>query len=181
VLLQGVMDSHLWLHHPAVGWPVDPQSERTPSVMYLEVDAPPPEFEEMFVSGRYTRESLAHYRVECESVFHWAVDWEFNPPEFVVPLEFLRSDKPENGNRSTRPETEDKQACQEIAKRKWAADPDIRIAVMARDPEIKREGNGALYTDETIWRWLREVAPAGVKGRPGRPAKRREPGIPQNS
>ena len=71
-----------------------------------------------------------------------------------------------------RPEAEDKKSCQEIALRKWKADPSIRIAEMARDDKVRRDGNGGLYEEATVCRWLREVAPLGIRGRKGRPSKK---------
>ena len=131
---------------------------------------------ELLTSGRYERKTLANYWISLHDLFMWCIHADIDFPDFVVPDTrdpiFGGSEKKET---TTRPEVIDKKLCQDIALEKWKADPLIRIAEMARDHDIRRVGNGALYGEPTLWRWLREIAPSEVKGRRGRPSKRSPP------
>ena len=127
-----------------------------------------------FVESRLDRTVLTRYWVAMGEVFRWGLWHNVDLPSFVQPdpedPEFALTTEPAHGIRS-RPETEDKKSCQEIALRKWKNNPSIRIAEVARDDELRREGNGGLYEEATVCRWLREVAPLGIRGRKGRPSK----------
>lgn len=78
-----------------------------------------------------------------------------------------------------RPDQEDKAKCQQIAHELWAKHPDMTIADMAKRPEILIEGNGKAYKGKnTLRNWLKEVAPASVRNRRGRPKKQKPPSKP---
>jgi hypothetical protein len=51
---------------------------------------------------------------------------------------------------------------------------------MARDREIQIEGNGRLYRETTVRRWLYEIAPRTVRRKPGHPRENRPPEHPRN-
>lgn len=71
-----------------------------------------------------------------------------------------------------RPDQEDKARCQEIARRLWKEHSDMTIAEMTRRREILVDGNGKAYKGKnTLRNWLKEVAPAPVRKRRGRPRK----------
>ncbi len=171
VLLGAVMNSRIALYEETVGWPVEVSPKRDPSVFVESVEELPAEFEEMFLTGIYDRKLLAYYRVSLSGVFWWAVNSGFSFPDFLIPAEAFMKEGPPTIQAKPRPEAEDKARCQEISQRKWKQNPLTRIAEMARDQEVRRQGNGGLYEEPTLLRWLREVAPEGVKGRPGRPRK----------
>lgn len=63
-----------------------------------------------------------------------------------------------------------KLCAQNIAIQIWKEEKDKTIAEMARDERVLKY-SGAVRDHETIRKWLREVAPSNVKGRPGRPKK----------
>lgn len=171
-LINAVLNSQVGLYDLVVAWMGEDTQEHSPRVYEMAVEKVPKEFEEMFSSGRLDRELLQAYCLSLESVFMWCVRAGYDVPGFCVPAWALAEPKVEAVTRiKARPEAEDKAKCQEIAVRKWAESPRTRIAEMARDRDIRVEGNGGLYTEPTVLSWLREVAPATVKGRPGRPRR----------
>lgn len=135
-------------------------------------EPPPRIFEEMLASGILDRSVLQEYSIPLESVFRWCINKEYDVPDFCIPAWARVWPKAEIAPRAkVRIEAEDKAKCQETAARKWAENPHIRIAAMAKDPDIKVQGNGGIYRPPTMLRWLREIAPDTVKGRPGRPRR----------
>jgi hypothetical protein len=134
------------------------------------------DLENMYLKGRYDRQILVTYWINLADLFEWAIYNRIDDfPVFVEPDPsdpIWGTPKPNAAASPSRPEIEDRKRCQEIAFAKWQADPTIPIAQMARDEAIRREGNGAQYRPPTLWRWLREVAPAGVRGKRGRPVSR---------
>lgn len=169
-LLQGVLDSDLWLYEPVVV-PTGMHGRAAPSsVCMLPIESLPPEIEDMFLSGAYDAKLLAIYRLDIDDILWWAAtNGEQDIPDFCVSERSRAKGEPHSEQAKMRPEAEDKRLCQEIARRKWAESNQIRIAEMARCPEIQVEGNGGLYRPATVIGWLREVAPEGVRNRPGRP------------
>jgi|GEM_PF-4173636 len=69
-------------------------------------------------------------------------------------------------NKKLRPDQEDKQACQEIAKRVWNDQPILDIKHMMNHPEIL-DIVGKQYKEDTLRGWLSEIAPERAK-KPGR-------------
>ena len=137
----------------------------------MHMEAAPKEVFESYMSGTYDRSLLSYYRFSMDDLFYWTVRERGDLPRFIpVPEEARPKGKPEAT--STRPEAKDRRACQEIAEKKWQRNDQIRIAEMARDRDIQLVGNGKLYSEATLVRWLREVAPPGAKGRRGRPLKK---------
>jgi len=72
---------------------------------------------------------------------------------------------------SLRPVQEDRQRCEALATRLWKEFPSLTIAAMMKRPEIQREGNGKLYKEKALRRWLSSKAPPDIKGKRGRPRK----------
>lgn len=173
-LLHQIVNSKIGLYEPVIGRCREHGRTDSSCVIMGEVENLPDELGEMFTSGVYERESLAYYRMRVDALFFWAVREGFHVPDFAVVPEYVLADSEElqATSRRARPEAEDRRLCQEIAKRRWADDEQIRIAEMAREPEIQVQGNGGLYEEATLRRWLREVAPPAVRGRAGRPVKK---------
>lgn len=138
---------------------------------WMRVKELPVELAEMYSSGVLVRKSLQAHSLSLKTVFDWCNWCGYEAPAFCIPAWLDGEPGTEVMPRAakSRPEAEDKAKCQEIAARKWTENPSIRIAAMARDDAIHREGNGGLYTEPTLLGWLREVAPNTVKGKPGRP------------
>ena len=174
-LLQGVLDSELWIYEPIVV-PTGIHGRAASSSVYMRpAESPPPEIEDMFLTGVYDAKLLALYRLDIDDILWWAAsNGAEDIPDFCISERFRGKPEPSAPGAKPRPEAEDKQLCQEIARRKWAEDDQIRIAEMARRHEIQVEGNGRLYAPETVARWLREAAPETVRNRPGRPIKKAE-------
>lgn len=174
-LLQAVLNSDLGVYEPIViPDPIRGDPGRTKVHMrYLE--SLPPEFEDMFLSGLYDAKVLATYRVDIDDILWWAAsNGEEDIPSFCISERYRSKPKPPSKNTKVRPEAEVKRECQEMAKRMWAEDDQIRIAEMARTPEIQIEASGRLYQRTTLIRWLGEVAPEVVRNRRGRPVKKAE-------
>ena len=177
-LIEEILMGHITLGECTMAREIKNGIEYPACLEWMPVQQLPAELVEMYSSGVLRREALHSYGLSLKTVFDWCNWREYEVPEFSVPAwvyaespggKTLRTSKP-------RPEAEDRSKCQEIAARKWAENPSIRIAEMARDEDIRREGNGALYRESTLLSWLREIAPATVKGKPGRP--RREENTP---
>lgn len=64
-----------------------------------------------------------------------------------------------------------KLCAQQIAIQLWREFPDRTIAEMSRDEIILKYSGAANYQSGLV-KWLREVAPQNVKGKPGRPRKK---------
>jgi hypothetical protein len=167
-LLHAVLDGSLVVYEPIV---LEVGEEDWPgSRIYMHAEeTTPAAIAEAYVSGVYDRKLLAYYRLSSESLFLWLARAGIEIPAFI-PIPEWASTK--SVQLVQRPDVADRQTCQAIAIRIWADKPQLRIAEMARTPEIQVEGNGRLYQEATLIRWLREVAPQGVRGRAGRPLKR---------
>lgn len=63
-------------------------------------------------------------------------------------------------------------ACQVIAESIWKDEPEKTIADMVKDVRIQKLGGAAWFVPEVVRRWLSDVAPAKVKAKRGRPAKK---------
>jgi hypothetical protein len=149
----------------------DPRDEQLEMMEVCDVN----DLHNAFIESRLDRTVLTQYWVATGEVFRWGLWHNVVLPSFVQPdpddPDFASVGEPAQAARA-RPEAEDKKSCQEIALRKWKANSSIRIAEMARDDEVRRDGNGGLYEEATVCRWLREVAPLGIRGRKGRPSKK---------
>jgi hypothetical protein len=172
-LLHAVVNSELAVYE-AMAWEETKGGRVGGRIEMMDTETAPEGIVQMYVSGSYDRALLTYYRLSMDGLFSWVVRSGGDLPRFV-PIPHWASRKAVPVATSMRPEAEDRRACQEIAKRKWAVDDQIRIAAMARDQDILLGGNGKHYTEPTLLRWLREVAPPTVKGRPGRPAKKPDP------
>lgn len=62
--------------------------------------------------------------------------------------------------------------CKQIATVIWKEDPAKTIADMSKDERILKFGGGQYYSEEVVKRWVKEVAPAEVSARKGRPRKK---------
>jgi len=65
-------------------------------------------------------------------------------------------------------------ACQQIAGEIWRNEPNRTIASIVQDELIQKYGGAAYYEDDTVREWIKEIAPAEVKNRRGRPRKNRD-------
>jgi hypothetical protein len=63
-------------------------------------------------------------------------------------------------------------ASQQIARVLWRDEPGTTIAAMVKDDRVQRYGGARFYADETVRRWVQEVAPAEVSAKKGRPKKK---------
>jgi hypothetical protein len=61
--------------------------------------------------------------------------------------------------------------CQRIASQLWKDDKTRTIASVVQDKLIQKYGGGAHYENDTVRKWIREVAPPEVKNHRGRPKK----------
>jgi hypothetical protein len=174
-LIENVLSSQMVVYDVVVGWAVDGEKKHSPMLYEIPLEEIPQEFEQMFHTGILDRNTLQAYRLSRESVFDWCMRDGYDPPYFCIPAWAMTEPKAEAVGAKVRPEAEDKTKCQEIAAKKWAENPRIRIAEMARDRAIRVEGSGGLYKEPTLLGWLREVAPDTVKGKPGRPRRENTP------
>lgn len=62
-------------------------------------------------------------------------------------------------------------ASQHIARVIWKEEPERTIAAMVKDDRVQKYGGAQYYADEVVRRWVKEVAPAEVSAKRGRPKK----------
>ena len=62
-------------------------------------------------------------------------------------------------------------ASQQVARVIWKEEPDKTIAAMCKDERVLKYGGAQYYVEEVVRRWLKEVAPAEVSAKRGRPKK----------
>jgi hypothetical protein len=67
-----------------------------------------------------------------------------------------------------------KLCCQQMAAVIWKEQPDCSIASMVKDERIQKYGGAAHYEDDTVYRWLKPIAPQSARRKPGRPPKNRD-------
>ncbi len=114
----------------------------------------------------------------------WASHMEPDEPggfavRFEIPDEVRGTDNVSVEGRSddylestTRMDSKKAKLCaQQMAIQLWKEFPDRTIAEMSRDEIILKYSGAANYQSGLI-KWLREVAPQNVKGKPGRPRKK---------
>ena len=89
-------------------------------------------------------------------------------------------DDSSNGDaKKLRPSQAVRIACQQIASSIWRTQPDRTIASIVRDEIVQKLGGAEYYADETVREWIKEVAPANVSGRRGRPRKNGDKDVPE--
>jgi hypothetical protein len=117
--------------------------------------------------------------VDSGDVFYWVTRQNPIPsfPDFIVPQWAWTKE-----NKSTQAEIEDspspvrrpaeemidRATCQGVAICLWSSEPDMQIARVSNHPVFLKAG-GSKYSENTRYKWAREVAPDPVKNRPGRP------------
>lgn len=103
-----------------------------------------------------------NYEYEAIKLVKWAIQKGIKVPKyFIEPTkEALPSIK------KTRPSQQDKELCRDIARELWRKSPNMTIQEMCSHPAIKQQGNGALYTSDTIRKWIRDLCPNPQRGRP---------------
>lgn len=62
-------------------------------------------------------------------------------------------------------------ASQQIARVIWKDEPEKTIAAMCKDDRILKYGGAQYYAEDVVRRWIKEVAPAEVSAKRGRPKK----------
>ena len=63
-------------------------------------------------------------------------------------------------------------ASQQIARVLWKDHPDKTISAMCKEDLVQKYGGAQYYAEEVVRRWLKEVAPAEVSAKRGRPKKK---------
>ena len=77
----------------------------------------------------------------------------------------------EDANKSIRSVARFRIASQVIAEAIWKQQPETTIAAMVQHDLIQNYGGAKTYGDEAVRRWVKEVAPAEVSAKRGRPKK----------
>jgi hypothetical protein len=70
---------------------------------------------------------------------------------------------PREANRKIR------EQCRVLARETWGRNPELPIAQVAR--ELQEKGFANHFGEKTVVNWIRSMAPAPIRGRPGRPKK----------
>lgn len=134
---------------------------------------------------KFDRDLMRWARVERWSFKSWCEGQGIALPEFWFPsgwnLDYkFRDEDDESGEvedasspAHLRPDQRRRIACQVIAEAIWKEKPDTTIAAMVGDGMIRRYGGAQYQAEEVVRRWLSEVAPAEVKAKRGRPAKKK--------
>jgi hypothetical protein len=131
------------------------------------------------LSSSPNRDVLDGIYVSLDDAFYWAVrrDEPLDFPGFIIPPEARpkgqtnvpRDDvQPVPGTRRPQGELLDKAGAQGAALALWSEHPEMPIAQVCEHPAFLQAG-GRNYNEVTRSNWARNVAPDGVKNRPGRP------------
>ncbi|SDH96940.1 hypothetical protein [Nitrosomonas sp. Nm132] len=99
---------------------------------------------------------------------------EKNAKETDDSLSLAITSKDSENNRKLRANQKAKIACQQIAGKIWVDDLHRTIPSIVEDELIQKYGGGKHYDSETVYEWIREIAPPEVKNRRGRPRKNRD-------
>lgn len=177
MLVQAILMNYLPVYEAVLMHDANTNNPRQDELYMMEIHDVR-ELSEALLGGQVDRTLLLQYWVKLHDVFRWGFWRDEQLPDFIGPDPddpYISIGPGQSEASVVRPEAEDRRKCQEIAVQKWKEKPGTRIAEMARDEDVRREGNGGLYGEATVVRWLREVAPLGVRGRRGRPRKRTEP------
>ncbi|MDR4513655.1 hypothetical protein [Nitrosomonas sp.] len=89
----------------------------------------------------------------------WAIK---NPSDNKISVNETKRHRPLN-------EVEDRIRCQAIASALWELDIDIHPIHLARSKILQRFGNGRIYSEDTLKRWIAEVDPKKGQRKSGRP------------
>lgn len=122
----------------------------------------------------YPKSALDNLYIKRVDLLKWCKEDFTNLPEFWVedsakPLsDYVHAKQPIGRHIN---QEQDKLLCQSIAQTLWDLDPNIHPAHLAKCKAIKLYGNGRLYEDETIKKWIRDVDPLGNSRGDGRPRK----------
>lgn len=176
MLLRAIVDARLAVYETQTNVSMASDTPRAGNAAMEEVEGIPGALAEMSASGGYDPKVLAHYRLCMDELYVWAIGEDLDPPACCVPSWVCKRPAARAELRRLRPEMDDKRMCQTIAQRRWSEDDRVGVAAMARDHEIQVAGNGRLYRQATVRRWLYEVAPQTARKRADcrRPATPRE-------
>lgn len=97
---------------------------------------------------------------------------EANPAELLPPTAEPAPENDASVEPRLKPAPLAKIVCKQIARVIWKDQPDLTIAAMAKHDLVLKYGGGQHYTEEVVRRWVKEVAPAAVSAKRGRPKKK---------
>lgn len=99
--------------------------------------------------------------VRADVVYELCIEDGVTPPSFWFPE---HAESPAGGL-APRGSQEDRIRCRTLAAVLWEDDPTLTAVQVIEHPWIKRHGNGALYKNATIRRWIKDLNPDRSPGR----------------
>jgi hypothetical protein len=123
--------------------------------------------------GRRTIPPPAFWFPEGWTEYRWPGEEEGQPTSSGVdPAPLQGEDIAETEAERLRPVVRFRTACQVIAGAIWREEPDKTIAAMVADERIQKYGGAQHYGSDAVRRWIKDVAPAEVSAKRGRPRKK---------
>jgi hypothetical protein len=175
----------LRLYDERVAWQPDENDRSDGPERWISTGAIPPAIGDCANKRKYDKVVLDSCKLNRVELFynqtaggHPFPDFWFHDSLWArIGLQFIDAPAEQRSNSSpavsNRRDLIDKSICQAVAKTLWDIDPNLNIAQMARHTSIQKYGGGSNYKGkDTLRNWLREVAPAHKKNKPGRPKKK---------
>ena len=102
--------------------------------------------------------------------FWFPSGWKYQPDRYsLLDDENAETQDHENTSSKLRKNQETRIACRQIAEQLWKEDSTINITEMVKHGIIQKYGGGKNYGDDTVRRWISELAPPDIRGKKGRP------------
>ena len=169
-------------------------SYRLTSILIMEKRRPdsesPPEYfirthlDEIYAcifGHSYPRQLLRFISVDRWDYWQWCQQSGQVPPAFWFSVEYQLAEDDEEGAESDEPDDlpdaappreknrQVRELCRKLAREYWGVDSKLPIAQVAR--KIQGHGIADHFTEKSVVKWIRSIAPDGVRGRSGRPKK----------
>ncbi len=176
MLLRAIVDTRLAVYEPASSATTDAVKPRRASVVMEEAEGTPGALADECCGRLRSDRARALSPLDRRAVPVGGRSSRSLPSR--SPRGPASNDQPPPASPKLRPDMCDKRVCQTIAKRRWCGDDRVGVAAMARDREIQIEGNGRLYRESTVRRWLYKVAPATIRRKSRRLLDNRSPESP---
>ncbi|MCP5246829.1 MAG: hypothetical protein H6937_13110 [Burkholderiales bacterium] len=123
------------------------------------------------IRGVYDKSYLDSIYVKRDEVIDFCIKCYYDLPQCWMPKQLNYESITTKENNKYRPddETADRVRCQAIASALWELDSDIHPTHLVRSKILQRFGNGRIYREDTLKRWIAEVDPKKGQRKSGRP------------
>lgn len=123
------------------------------------------------IGGIFNKTYLDSIYVKRDEVIDFCIKSYYDFPPYWTPKQTNYASITTKDSKNFRPvdETDDRIRCQAIASALWELDSDIHPIHLVRSKILQRFGNGRIYSEDTLKRWIAEVDPNKGQRKSGRP------------